>query len=341
MQCDNATRPTPRAVTGTPDDRWVVVSIVRVAIELGGPDGAGRGRRGAAAHVGASSPSPRACGAIANAHEEVPVTLPDFERSPQRSYVYDAAGQRDRQVRGGEQPADRARRRAAARDRRVPRRRGPRVLRAPRRQRPQPRARQLSNFAGRRPGAGCLDDHACRSSRTTTSAGFERDGRYKLLQVTLRGPAGEAEDQGRRSSSATSTRSSSGNNAYGIAGRGRGRTSASRSPDLDAHRGGVPRRARQVALELRPDQPPERSRRPVPPGARAARGGGAAQPSSRSDDRRARLVVLPEQREAPPGACRPSRTYYTEALRDYLLNRSRPARRHRRGALQRRCTAAA
>ena len=46
---------------------------------------------------------------IANAHEETPVELPDFAELAARSYVYDSAGQRDRRVRGREQPADRDR----------------------------------------------------------------------------------------------------------------------------------------------------------------------------------------------------------------------------------------
>ena len=50
---------------------------------------------------------------IANAHEETPVELPDFAATGGALVRVRLAGQRDRRVRGREQPADRDRRRAA------------------------------------------------------------------------------------------------------------------------------------------------------------------------------------------------------------------------------------
>ena len=97
---------------------------------------------------------------IANAHEEIPVELPDFAPLAQRSYVYDAAGQRDRACsRSRTASRSRSTQVPRARDRRLPRRRGQRVLRPPRRQRAQPVPGDAVELRLRRTGAGRLDDH--------------------------------------------------------------------------------------------------------------------------------------------------------------------------------------
>ena len=104
------------------------------------------------------------------------------------------------------------------------------------------------------------------------------------------------------------------------AGRRRGVLRQDRRP-AHVHRGGLPRRAGALAVGLRPDRQPRAQPRPLRPGRRSPR-------RRRRDDRGRGPGDARHVRD--PGACpvaadRPARlprTYYTEALRDYLLNRS-------------------
>ena len=149
-------------------------------------------------------------------------------------------------------------------------------------------------------------------------AGLERDGRYKLLQVhyALMLEREYPKDADPR---ALPQHGLLRQQRLRHPGRRRDVLRQDRRP-ADVHRGGVPRRARAGAVDVRPDQQPRAQPRPVRPGARPPR-------------RRRRRSPRPRRRRWPPTSSSPSgrcasrsastpRTYFTEALRDYLLNRS-------------------
>ena len=110
-----------------------------------------------------------------------------------------------------------------------------------------------------------------------------------------------------------------GQNSYGIAAAAEtyfGKNG--RRPHV--RRGGVPGRARAGAVELRPDHPSRAEPQPVQPGARPAARGRVRDAEADSTRRWTRSCcpsACSAGRSAPA-----SRTYYSEALRDYLLNRS-------------------
>jgi hypothetical protein len=100
-------------------------------------------------------------------------------------------------------------------------------------------------------------------------AGFERDGRYKLLQMhyarMLEKELTKEEILARYLNTVFF-----GNNAYGIAGGRRDLLRQDR-PGAHVHRVGVPRRVRALAVGLRPDQRTRAQPGPVDPGARTPR----------------------------------------------------------------------
>ena len=120
---------------------------------------------------------------IANAHEEVPVALPDFAQLAARSYVYDAAGneiavyevENSQPIALGEVPRHVIDAFLAVEDREFYVHRGVNV-------RSLMRA-TLSNFASEGPvqGASTITMQVVKNDYM---AGFPRDGRYKLLQIT-------------------------------------------------------------------------------------------------------------------------------------------------------------
>ena len=212
---------------------------------------------------------------IANAHEEVPVALPDFADARGALVRVRRAGQRDREVRGGEQPADRARRRAAARDRRVPRGRGSRVLRPPRGQRAEPAAGDAVELRVRGAGAGRVDDHHA-GGQERLHGGLRTRRPVQAPAGDLRGAAREAEEQGRDPRALPQHRVL---RAELVRHRRRGRDllrQAGRRRHV--HRGRVPGRPRSGAVELRPDHPSRAEPHAVHPGARPDGGGDAARP---------------------------------------------------------------
>ena len=153
--------------------------------------------------------------------------------------------QPDRHVPAPEQPADRPRRHPRARAPRLPRRRGPRVLHAQRGQRPQPGPRRAVQRRLGLPAAGRLDDHdAGRQERVP------RRHRSRLpLQGAadpLRDDAGEPVHQGRDPRALPQHRLLR-QQRLRRAGGGRGVLRQDRRP-ADVHRGGVPRRARALAV---------------------------------------------------------------------------------------------
>ena len=109
-----------------------------------------------------------------------------------------------------------------------------------------------------------------------------------------------------------------GNNAYGIAGRRRDLLRQD-GAGTHVHRVGVPGRPRSFAVGVRSDQRARTQPGPLAPGGRPAR---ATRGRSRPDEALALAdFVLPSRVKTLPDRAF-ERTYFTEALRDYLLNRS-------------------
>jgi len=118
---------------------------------------------------------------IANAHEEVPIVLPDWEGIAERSYVYDVRGneiaayelENSQPVALSQVPEDVIRAVLAVEDREFYRHKGVNVrglFRA-----------TLSNFeGGARQGASTITQQVV---KVEYLGGLERDGRYKLLQI--------------------------------------------------------------------------------------------------------------------------------------------------------------
>ncbi|MFM7872293.1 MAG: transglycosylase domain-containing protein, partial [Actinomycetota bacterium] len=118
---------------------------------------------------------------IANAHEEVPIVLPDWEGIAERSYVYDVRGneiaafelENSQPVALAQVPDDVIQAVLAVEDREFYRHKGVNVrglFRA-----------TLSNFeGGARQGASTITQQVV---KVEYLGGLERDGRYKLLQI--------------------------------------------------------------------------------------------------------------------------------------------------------------
>ena len=131
---------------------------------------------------------------IANAHSEVPVELPDFADLAQRSYVYDVSGreialfevENSQPIVLADVPEHVVDAFLAIEDNEFWVHHGVNV-------RSLFRA-TLSNFASEGPiqGASTITMQVVKNDYM---AGFERDGRYKLLQITYAVAAREAEDQ--------------------------------------------------------------------------------------------------------------------------------------------------
>ena len=227
----------------------------------------------------------------------------------------------------------------AARDRRLPRRRGPASSTAT-------TASTSAAWCGRRCRTSRPTRRSraprrspCRSSRTTSSPGSSATAATSCCRSTTPLMLEREHDQGRDPRALPQ---------HGLLRQQRLRHPGRRRDVLrqdrrraDVHRGRLPRRARAVAVGLRPDQQPRAQPGPLPPGARPAR-------RRRLRHRgRGRRRWRRHVRRCPSGcstiarARRARRTYYTEALRDYLLNRSNILGDDLRGALHQRCTAAA
>ena len=104
----------------------------------------------------------------------------------------------------------------------------------------------------------------CRSPRTSSSAGIERDFRYKAAADPLRDDAREQVHQGRDPRALPQHRLLR-QQRLRRAGGGRDLLRQDRRP-ADVRRGGVPRRARALAVRLRPDRQPRAQPRPLRPG---------------------------------------------------------------------------
>ena len=190
-----------------------------------------------------------------------PDVLPAFQPLAQRTYVYDVNGNRDRRLPAREQPAGHARRDPHQVIARLPRRRGQGVLHATTASTSAASFRAtLSNFASDAPQQGA-STITMQVVKNDFLAGLERDGRYKLLQVHYALML-DRDDQGRDPRALPQ---------HGVLRQQRLRRPGG-SRDLlrqdrrpaDVHRGRLPRRPRALAVGLRPDHSPERSRARFP-----------------------------------------------------------------------------
>ena len=176
----------------------------------------------------------------------------------------------------------------------------------------------LSNFASEGPvqGASTITMQVVKNDYM---AGFERDGRYKLLQITyaVRLEKHKTKDEILERYLNTVF---FGQNSYGIAAAAE-TYFGKRVADLTFIEAAFLAGLVQAPSSYDPITQPRAQPHAVHPGARPAGGGGAAHRG------RARQVADRHLRAARAGAAsrrsaRSSRTYYSEALRDYLLNRS-------------------
>ena len=225
--------------------------------------------------------------------------------------------QRDLAVRAREQPADHAGPGAPARHRRVPRRRGQGVLPPRRRQRPQPRAGHAVELRVRLAAAGRLDDHdAGRQERLPRRPRARRP--LQAAAGPLRPDARARVHQGRDPRALPEHRLLRQQRLRHPGGR-RDLLRQDRRP-AHLHPGRVPRRPRAGAVGVRPGQQPRAQPGPLRPGARPPRRRPRTSPQAEATDLETNFVLPDRVRTIPERTN--IRTYYTEALRDYLLNRS-------------------
>ncbi len=253
---------------------------------------------------------------IANAHEESPVELPDFAELAQRSYVYDVTGreiasfevENSQPIALADVPQHVIDAFLAVEDHEFWVHHGVNV-------RSLFRA-TLSNFATEGPvqGASTITMQVVKNDYM---AGFDRDGRYKVLQTTY---AVRLEKQKSKEEILERYLNTVffGQNSYGI--EAAAETYFGKSvQDLDPIEAAFLAGLVQAPSSYDPIINPERSRVALRPGARPSRS-----LEMLTEDERLQIdetFVIPERvrRRAERAT---ERTYFTEALRDYLLNRS-------------------
>ena len=252
----------------------------------------------------------------ANAHEELPVVLPEFEALAQRSYVYDVNGQEiafyelenSQPIAYEDIPQVVIDAFLVVEDNEFFTHEGINV-------RSLVRA-TLSNFASDSPQQGA-STITMQVAKNDFLAGLERDGRYKLLQIHY---ARMLENQMPKQDILARYLNTVffGNNAYGIEAAAEtyfGKTAQDLTFVESAFLAGLVR----SPSGFDPINEPERSR------ARwlqvLERLVDAEKISEVESDQLAESFVLPSRVRSLPGRSF-SRTYFTEALRDYLLNKS-------------------
>ncbi len=253
---------------------------------------------------------------IANAHEEIPVELPDFAALAQRSYVYDAAGreiaafevENSQPIALDDVPRHVIDAFLAVEDNEFYVHHGVNV-------RSLFRA-TLSNFASEGPiqGASTITMQVVKNDYM---AGFERDGRYKLLQITY---AVRLEKQKTKDEILERYLNTVffGQNSYGIGAAAEtyfGKSVQQLSFEEAAFLAGMV----QAPSSYDPIVNPERSRNRFVQVLDRLVEDELLDEAER--ERVEEVFVLPERvRRREERAT--ERTYFTEALRDYLLNRS-------------------
>ena len=183
-----------------------------------------------------------------------------------------------------------------------------------RRQRPQPVPGHAVELRVRLAAAGRVDDHDAGGQERVPRRASSATCRYKILQIhyamMLERKYTKDEILERYLNTVFF-----GNNAYGI--QAAAETYFGKTVDqLTFDRGGVPRRARAVAVGLRPDRQPRAQPRPLRPGDQPARGGrhhhhGRGRRPARP---RHRFEIPARVQSIAEGGTPPPRTYYTEAL---------------------------
>jgi membrane peptidoglycan carboxypeptidase len=251
----------------------------------------------------------------ANAHDELPVTLPDFEALAQRTYVYDVDGneiavyelENSQPIAYADIPVHVIEAFLVVEDREFFNHDGVNVrslIRA-----------TLSNFASEAPQQGA-STITMQVIKNDFLAGLERDGRYKLLQThyarMLEKELPKEEILERYLNTVFF-----GNNAYGIQAAAEtyfGKTAAELTFVEAAFMAGLVR----SPSGFDPINNPERSRARWFQVLGRLESDGYVTPDQAID---LRQFTLPERVKSLPSRA-VTRTYYTEAVRDYLLNRS-------------------
>jgi membrane peptidoglycan carboxypeptidase len=252
----------------------------------------------------------------ANAHEELPVTLPDFEALAQRTYVYDVNGEEiafyelenSQPIVFEDIPQPVIDAFLVVEDKEFFTHDGINL-------RSLVRA-TLSNFASDSPQQGA-STITMQVAKNDYLAGLERDGRYKLLQMhyarMLENQMSKQDIMARYLNTVFF-----GNNAYGIAAAAEtyfGKTAADLSFVESAFLAGLVR----SPSGFDPINEPERSRaRWIQVLERLVDEGKI---TTIEGEQFAEDFILPSRVQALPGRSF-ARTYFTEALRDYLLNKT-------------------
>ena len=293
---------------------------VRVA-ELAAPLGAGRSSAGALLSPRSSSRSRRGCGGSPTPTTRLPVDAARrSSRWPSARTCTTCPATRSpcsssRTASRSRSPTSRQHVIAG-----VPRRRGQGVLRPPRRQRAQPRPGDAVELRLRRAAAGCLDDHdAGRQER------LPRRTRARRALQAAPDPLRRAAREARRPRTQILERYLNtvffGNNSYGDPGRRRdvlrqdGRR-ARRSSRRRSSPGSCGRRRGTTRSTTPSAAAPASSR------CSTASSTTSTSPRPSADRPGGRTFVLPERVQHDARRAPTSARYYTEALRDYLLNRS-------------------
>ncbi len=265
---------------------------------------------------------------IANAHEEVPTDLPDFEPLAQRTYVYDTEGneiavyelENSQPVTLDQVPPEVIEAFLAVEDNEFWVHKGVNM-------RSLFRA-TLSNFASDAPQQGA-STITMQVVKNDFLAGLERDGRYKLLQMVY---AMRLEKQKTKRGDPRALPQ------HGVLRQQRLRHRRRRRDLLrqagrraDVRRSGVPRRPGALAVGVRPDQQPRAQPRPFRPGARSSRRRRAAHRVPGDPDRRRLRHPRAGEVDSDPGD--EADLLHRGAPR-VPPQRVEPARRDVRGALQ-------
>jgi len=256
---------------------------------------------------------------VANAHQQDPIVLPEFQSLAQRTYVYDIEGneigvfelENSQPINLADVPADVIQAFLSVEDNEFWTHRGVNV-------RSLFRA-TLSNFASDAPQQGA-STITMQVAKNDYLAGLERDGRYKALQIVyamrLEREMTKEEILERYLNTVYF-----GNNAYGIAAAAEtyfGKQVADLSLIEAAFLAGLVR----SPSGYDPISNPDRSRaRFLQVLARLESDGLVTEAQSDAMAEGPQAFVIPERTQSLPQR-QVNRTYFTEAVRDYLLNRS-------------------
>ena len=256
---------------------------------------------------------------VANAHQEVPISLPEFQSLAQRTYVYDIAGneigvfelENSQPVELSTVPAPVIQAFLSVEDNEFWSHHGVNV-------RSLFRA-TLSNFASDAPQQGA-STITMQVAKNDFLAGLDRDGRYKALQIVYAMRL-ERELTKEQILERYLNTVYFGNNSYGIAAAAE-TYFGKRVEDLRFIEGAFLAGLVRSPVGYDPIMHPDRSRaRFLQVLGRVAADGLITQAQADSFAEGPGAFVIPERTRSLPQR-QVTRTYFTEAVRDYLLNRS-------------------